>query len=95
VTIVHVSGYSFPVSAPLATLPKNAEGVANPHLLQGLKSPTLCPHSPPSPLAGASKEALWLYKLWADLKFTRAPVAMCMYEDNQSALALIETSVHD
>jgi hypothetical protein len=45
--------------------------------------------------AGAgSKEALWLRKLWADLKLTRGPVAMRMFGDNQSALALIKNPVH-
>jgi hypothetical protein len=45
--------------------------------------------------AGAgSKEALWLRKLWADLRLTRGPVAMRMFGDNQSALALIKNPVH-
>jgi hypothetical protein len=41
-----------------------------------------------------SKEALRLRKLWAYLKLTRGPVAMRMFGDNQSALALIKNPVH-
>jgi hypothetical protein len=45
--------------------------------------------------AGASsKEALWLRKLWADMRLMRGPVAMRIFGGNQSALALIKYPVH-